>query len=171
MKTYRFVVSRYTYTIDFPIILLFFCVFLDILSTLLFVGLHIGTEKNFILNRLLSLSIWFIPLYLFSTNALFVPFLSELLRKTFSYTFCLISLLLAFNNFSLVLFNNAFLVDTLGFNTLVILIILLGIALFVYLVGTAKLNSKQTLFKVLHLALFILFTGFLHFLFLAITWL
>ena len=98
MKTYRIRIYKLTYTVDFPVLLLFFAVFLDIISTILFVILDAGTEANPILRELIKISIWFIPIYLFSTNALFVPFLADTLRKTLSYTFAVVSTLLGANN-------------------------------------------------------------------------
>lgn len=170
MKTYRFDLYHLVYTIDLPVLFMFFGVFLDIISTSLFVGLNVGTEANFILKELIPISIWFIPIYLFSTNALFVPFLSNVLRKTFCYNLGLVSILFALNNFSLVIFKNAFLVDTIGYNNLLILYFLFGLTIFVYLLKKDKLNKKEIIFTGLKLFLFILFLGFIQFLFLAITW-
>ena len=170
MKTYRFDLYQLVYTIDLPVLFMFFGVFLDIISTSLFVGLNVGTEANFILKELIPISIWFIPIYLFSTNALFVPFLSNVLRKTFCYNLGLVSILFALNNFSLVIFKNAFLVDTIGYNNLLILYFLFGLTIFVYLLKKDKLNKKEIIFTGLKLFLFILFLGFIQFLFLAITW-
>jgi len=170
VKTYRFDLYHLVYTIDLPVLFMFFGVFLDIISTSLFVGLNVGTEANFILKELIPISIWFIPIYLFSTNALFVPFLSNVLRKTFCYNLGLVSILFALNNFSLVIFKNAFLVDTIGYNNLLILYFLFGLTIFVYLLKKDKLNKKEIIFTGLKLFLFILFLGFIQFLFLAITW-
>jgi hypothetical protein len=160
-----------TYTIDFPVLLLFFAVFLDVISTSLFVTLNVGTEANFILKDLIAISIWFIPIYLLSTNALFIPFLSDLLRKTFSYTFGFVSISLALNNFSLLIFNNALLVDTLGFSAMVIVFVLFGLAIFVYLVKKEMLNRKEIVSKCLNLFLFCIFLGLLQSLFIFISWL
>jgi hypothetical protein len=143
VKTHRVNIFKFTYTIDFPVLLLFFAVFLDIISTSLFVGLNVGTEANFILKDLISISIWFIPVYLLSTNAVFVPFLSDVLRKTFSYTFGLVSIFLGLNNFSLLMFNYAVLIDTIGFNAMVILFVLFGLTIFVYFVKKEKMKKKR----------------------------
>ena len=140
------------------------------MSTSFFVGLNIGTEANIILKKLIPISIWFVPFYLFTTNALFVPFLSNILRKTCSYTFGLVGILFALNNFSLVIFNNAFLVDTLGYNTLLILYLLFGLTIFVYLIQKDDQNVTEIIFTGLKLFLFVLFLVFVHFLFFAITW-
>ena len=170
MKTYRIRIYKLTYTVDFAVLLLFFAVFLDIISTSLFVAFNVGTEANPILRELIKISIWFIPIYLFSTNALFVPFLADTLRKTLSYTFALASTLLGANNLSLIFFNNAFLIDTIGFNTTIALFILFGSAMFVYLVKKKKMNKKQTITTFSKLLLFLLFLGLINTLSLAITW-
>ena len=170
MKTYRIRIYKLTYTVDFPVLFLFFAVFLDIISTILFVILDAGTEANPILRELIKISIWFIPIYLFSTNALFVPFLADTLRKTLSYTFAVVSTLLGANNLSLIFFNNAFLIDTIGFNTTIALFILFGSAMFVYLVRKKKMNKKQTITTFSKLLLFLLFLGLINTLSLAITW-
>jgi hypothetical protein len=133
--------------------------------------LNAGTEANFILKDLISISIWFIPIYLLSTNALFIPFLSEVLRKTFSYTFGFVSISLALNNFSLLVFNNAVLVDTIGFNAIVILFVLFGLAMFVYLVKKEKMNRTEVLSTCLNLFLFATFLVLLQSLFIFISWL
>ena len=138
MKIYKINFFNFTYTFDFPVLLLFFGVFIDIISTSVFVGLNIGTEANPILQDLISISVWFIPAYLVTTNAVFVPFFSSVLRKTLCYTFGAISLLLGLNNLSLVIFNYTFLVDELGFNTVVILFVLLGLTIFVYFFKKGK---------------------------------
>jgi len=106
-------VHKLSYTIDFPILFLFGGVSLDIVSTLLFVALNAGREAHPILGELISVSIWFIPVYLFTTNAFFVPFLSGVLRRTLSYAIGLSGVLFSMNNFSLMLFRNAFLVDNI----------------------------------------------------------
>ena len=170
VKTRRFKVYKYTYTIDFPVIFLFFGVFLDIISTMLFVVLKAGTESHIILKELIPISIWFIPIYLFSTNAFFIPFLSDILRKALSYTFGLMGLLLALNNFSLVIFRNAFLVDTIGYNPLLIMHVLFGLTLFVYLMKKEKLNNKEIISTCLKLIQFLIFIGIIHSLFVVITW-
>lgn len=171
MRTYRFKLHKLTYTVDFPVLLLFFAVVLDIISTSLFVGLNAGTEANPILSELISISIWFIPLYLLSTNAIFVPFLSEILRKTLSYTFGFVSILLAMNNFSLVMFDYAFLIDTIGFNSMVGLFVSFGLTIFVYFVKKAKMNKKETIVTCSKLLLFMLFFVLIQCIFQVITWL
>ena len=169
MKTIRFQLNRVTYTIDLPVVILFLMVCLDIVSTSLFVILQIGAEANLILKGLIPISILFIPVYLFSTNALFIPFLPDLLRKTFCYTFGLVSFLFALNNFSLILFRNAFLVDTFGFNTLLLLYFIFGITLFIYLGKKEGLDRKDMMRKGLWLLFFVLFIGLLHLLFYLLT--
>lgn len=171
MKPVRINIYKLTYTIDLPVILLFVAVSLDIISTTLFVGLDAGVEKNPILARLIDISIWFIPVYLLATDALFIPFLSGILRKTFSYAFALISVVLAVNNFSLILSGSAFLIDTVGFNGIVIFLILFGLVTFAYFLKQANLDRKEVLFSCLKFILFILFVLFVHSLFFAITWL
>ena len=169
MKTHRINIFKFTYTIDFPVLLLFFAVFLDIISTSLFVGLNVGTEANFILKDLISISIWFIPVYLLLTNAVFVPFLSDVLRKTFSYTFGLVSIFLGLNNFSLLMFNYAVLIDTIGFNAMVMLFVLFGLTIFVYFVKKEKMNKKRMLSTCLNLFLFCVFLALIHSLFIVIS--
>ena len=171
MKSLKLTLHKLTYTIDFPVLLLFFSVFLDVISTSLFVTLNIGTEANFILRDLISISIWFIPIYLLSTNALFIPFLSEVLRKTFSYSFGFVSAMLALNNFSLLAFNYAVLVDTIGFNAMLMLSVLFGITIFVYFVKMEKMNKKETLSTCLTLFLFGVFLVLIKSLFIVISWL
>jgi hypothetical protein len=121
--------------------------------------LNVGTESNVILKELISISIWFIPVYLFSSIAVFVPFLSEVLRKTFAYSFALVSLLLSLNNFSLLMFNFAFLIDTFGFNNVVILFVLVGLTIFVSFVKKQKCNRTEALQMLLKLLVFVLFLG------------
>lgn len=169
-KTCRIDFFKLTYTIDFAVLFLFFGVFLDIISTFLFVELNTGPEANVILKELIPISIWFVPVYLFSTNALFVPFLSNILRKTLSYNFGLVGILFALNNFSLLIFHNAFLVYTFGFNTLFILYLLFGLPIFIYLLKQENLNIKEMIFTVLKLIIFLVFIDLVHLLFLAITW-
>jgi len=168
VKTRRFKIDKYTYTIDFPVFLLFFGVFLDMISTTLFVVLRVGTEANFILRELIPISIWFIPIYLLSSNAVFVPFLSKVLRKTLGYTFGFGNGLLGLNNFSLVLFKNAFLVDTIGLYNLIILFVVFGFTIFVYFVKKEKLDKKETISTCLKLFLYLLFLGLIQFLYMVI---
>ena len=157
MKTIKISIFTLTYTIDFPVYLLFFGVLLDIISTSIFVGLGIGREANIILRDLISVSIWFIPVYLLTSNAVFVPLLPGLLRKTLSYTFGLVHGLLGLNNFSLILFRNAFLVGTIGFDNLNILFILFGLSLFAYFMNEEKMNRKEVVTSSLKLVLYLLF--------------
>jgi hypothetical protein len=159
VKTRRFQLFKLTYIVDFPVVFLFIGVFLDIVSTSLFVVLDAGREANVVLGNLISISIWFIPVYLLSSNAIFVPLLSEVLRKTLSYTFGVVHCLLALNNFSLILYNNAFVVDTLGFNTVLVLHFLFGLSMFVYFVREEKLNQKEIKSTVFKLVLYLLFLG------------
>jgi hypothetical protein len=171
VRSFKLKLCRFTYTIDFPVLFLFFSVFLDIISTSLFVGLNVGTEANFILKDLISISIWFIPFYLLSTNAVFVPFLSNVLRKTFSFTFGLLSIFLGLNNFSLVIFDYAVLIDTIGFNVLVLMCGLFGLTIFIYFVKKENMNKKETLSTGFSLFLFCVFLALIHFLFIVISWL
>ena len=157
MKTIKISIGNLSYIIDFPVYLLFFGVLLDIISTSLFVGLNLGREANIILRDLVSVSIWFIPVYLLTSNAVFVPFLPGLLRKTLSYTFGLYNGLLGLNNFSLILFKNAFLVGTIGFDNLNILFIVFGLSLFAYLMKEEKMNRKEVLASCLKLVLYLIF--------------
>ena len=157
MKTRRFQLFKWKYTIDFPVVFLFIGVFLDIVSTSLFVVLDAGREANVVLGNLIPISIWFIPVYLISSNAIFVPFLSDVLRKSLSYTFGVVHGLLALNNFSLVLYNNAFVVDTLGFNTVLVLHFLFGISMFVHFVREENLDRQEIQSTVLKLAQYLLF--------------
>ncbi len=165
MKIYRFKFFNFTYTVDFSVLFLFCCNFLDIISTCLFVGLNVGTESNVILKELILISIWFIPVYFFSSVTVFVPFLSEVLRKTFAYTFGIVSLFLGLNNFSLLIVNYAFLIDSVGFNNLVILFVLVGLTIFVGFIKKQKLNRAEALSKFLKLFLFVLFLGLIQALF------
>ncbi len=171
MKSHRFNLHKITYVIDFPVLLLFIAVFVDTLSTMFFVMLKIGTETNPILGELISISIWFIPIYLFLTNAIFVPFLLSILRRTFSYTIGLISILLGLNNFSLVIFDYAFLVDTIGFNNIIILIGLFGLTIFAYFIKKEKMNIKEIINTSLKLLLFLLILGLIQCFFVLIGWL
>jgi len=157
VKTRRFQLFKWKYTIDFPVVFLFIGVFLDIVSTSLFVVLDAGREANVVLGNLIPISIWFIPVYLISSNAIFVPFLSDVLRKSLSYTFGVVHGLLALNNFSLVLYNNAFVVDTLGFNTVLVLHFLFGISMFVHFVREENLDRQEIQSTVLKLAQYLLF--------------
>ncbi len=153
------------YTVDFAVLFLFCCNFLDIISTFLFVILNVGTESNFILKELISLSIWFIPIYLFTSIAVFVPFLSTVLRKTFSYTFGIVNVLLGLNNLSLFIFNYAFVIDSLGFDTMVILFVLVGLTIFLYFVKKQNMNRAKALSTLLKMFLFVLFLGLIQTLF------
>ena len=169
MKSRRIRFSKLTYTIDLPVLLLFVAVSLDIVSTTLFVSLDAGVEKNPILSKLIDISTWFVPVYLLATDAIFIPFLSNILRKTFSYTFAFLSIVLAANNFSLIISGSAFLVDTIGFNTIVILVILFGLAIFAYFLMKEKFDGRETLFTCVKFGLFILLIGLIHFVFFIIT--
>jgi hypothetical protein len=171
MKNHKIKLYTFTYTIDFLVLFLFFAVFFDIISTSFFVGLNVGTEPNFILEDLISISFWFIPIYLLSTNAIFIPFLSSVLRKTLCFSLGLLSLLLGVNNFSLVLFDYAVLIDTIGFNLLVILCVLLGLTIFFHFLKKEKINKKEMITTSLKLFLFCLFLALIHFLFITISWL
>ena len=169
MKVYK--INKFTYTVDFPVIFLFFGVSLDVISTFIFVTLDAGREMHPILGKLISTSIWFIPIYLFITNALFIPFLSRILRKTLSYTIGLSGFLFSLNNFSLVIFRNAFLVDKIGYTPIIITFLLLGFILFLYNLKLNKLTSesiKETLFELFY---FIIVISLLNSLFLTITFL
>lgn len=170
MGIHRFKLFKLTYTIDFPVLFLFLGVLLDIISTSLFVALDAGTEAHIILKELIPISIWFIPVYLFATNAAFIPFLPDVLRKTLSYTIGLSGVLFAMNNFSLVLFRNAFLVDTIGYNPMIMIFVLFGLTLFVYLMKKEKLSQKEVVSTCLKLLQFLLFLGVIHSLFVVITW-
>lgn len=167
MKSHKINLKNFTVTIDFPVLMLFFAVFLDTISTLIFVGLTIGTETNPILKNLISISIWFIPIYLFLTNAVFVPFLSKIPRKTLSYTFALVSITLSVNNFSLVLLNQAILIDTIGFTNMAILFGLFGLSLFGYFFKNEK-DRKKKFSICIELFGFLGFIGLIQFLFLII---
>lgn len=171
MKPAHINIGRLTYTIDLPVVLLFAAVSADIISTTLFIGLDAGVETNPVLARLVDISIWFVPVYLFTADAVFVPFLSTTLRKTFSYAFALVSIVLAVNNFSLILFDSAFLIDAAGFGGAVLFLVLSGLALFFYFLKKANLNKKEALFTCMKFILFILFVVLIHFVFWAATWL
>jgi hypothetical protein len=109
------------------------------------VTLNAGIEAHPILGELITISTWFVPFYLFITNAFFIPFLSEILRKTLSYTIGLSGVLFSMNNFSLVLFRNAFLVDTIGYTPLILIFVLLGFFLFFYFIKLERLNNKDVI--------------------------
>jgi len=170
MKTYKVTFYKLMYTIDIPVLLMFLATFLDIVSTWLFVGLEVGTEANPILSRLISISTWFIPIYLLFTYAAFVPFLSDVLRKTFGYTIGLVGTLLGLNNFSLVLFGYAFIIDTVGFNILLALFLVFGLSTFTYFVRKGKLGRKELISICVKLALFVLLLCSVQALFAAIAW-
>ena len=169
MKSLRINFSKFTYTIDLPVLILFVAVSLDIISTTLFVVLGAGFEVNPILSGLIDISIWFIPIYLFATDALFVPFLSSILRKSFSYALAFLSIALAANNFSLILFDFAIVIDTIGYNTILIVTVLFGFTLFAYYIVKEKLNRKEILSTCLKLVLFSMFIGLVHLGFFGIT--
>ncbi len=169
MRDRRFRVLGYEYTIDLPVLFLFIGASLDVVSTTLFVALNAGTEANFILRELIHVSILFIPVYLYSSNPIYVPFLPRVLRKTLGYTFGVVHSLLALNNFSLVLFGNAFLVDTIGFTTLNVLFFVFGLALFAYYVRAEKLGRKETGSTSVKLFFYLLFLVLIQALYIAIT--
>ena len=77
MKPVRIHISKISYTIDLPVLALFIAVWLDIISTTMFIGLGAGVEKNPILSRLVEVSIWFVPVYFTGDRShlhtLFVP--------------------------------------------------------------------------------------------------
>jgi len=158
-------VHKLSYTIDFPVLFLFGGVSLDIVSTLLFVALNAGREAHPILGELISVSIWFIPVYLFTTNAFFVPFLSGVLRRTLSYAIGLSGVLFSMNNFSLVLFRNAFLVDNIGYTPLIIIFVLLGFIIFFYYIKVEKLNPRDIVNNFLQLFFYVIFIGIVNVLF------
>jgi hypothetical protein len=134
------------------------------------VALNAGIEAHPILGELIKISIWFLPIYLFITNAFFIPFLSEILRKTLSYTIGLSGVLFSMNNFSLVLFSNAFLVDTIGYTPLIISFVLLGFLLFFYFIKLENLNNRDIVNLFLELFYYVIFIGLINSLFMAITW-
>lgn len=166
MKIIQIKVFKLTYTIDLPVLLLFITVSLDVISTMLFVSLTTGVEKNPILSKLIDASIWFIPIYLFMTDALFIPFLSKILRRTFCYSLSLVSIVLAVNNFSLIIFDSAFLIDFFGFNTIVAAAVLFGFAVFAFFLKRERLNNREVILMGLKLVAFILFLGSIHLMFL-----
>lgn len=169
MKTRKIQFSHLSYTIDTSIVILFIAVTLDVISTTFFIALDVGYEANDILRDLIRISMWFIPLYLYITDGFFIPFISdELLRKTLSYTFSLLSLVLAINNFSLILFSSAFLIDWLGFYGSVILFVVFGVSLFIFLLIKEKRDTKETLITCLKLLLYLVFFGLLNLLFMVI---
>ena len=167
VNAYKF--HNYTYTIDFPVLFLFLGVSLDIVSTFLFVALNAGREAHPILGQLISVSIWFIPVYLFTTNALFVPFLSDVLRKTLSYSIGLSGVLFSLNNFSLVLFRNAFIVDTIGYAPMIIVFILFGFLLLFYYIKQERLGNSEIINLFLELFYYVMFIGLVNGLFFVIT--
>jgi hypothetical protein len=79
--------------------------------------------------------------------------------------------MLALNNFSLLAFNYAVLVDTIGFNAMLMLSVLFGITIFVYFVKMEKMNKKETLSTCLTLFLFGVFLVLIKSLFIVISWL
>ena len=162
MKPIKINFFKLTYTIDLPVLLLFIAVSLDIISTTLFVVLGAGFEVNLILGKLIDISIWFIPIYLFATDALFIPFLSGILRKSFSYALAFLSIAFAINNFSLILFDFALVIDTIGYNASVIITVLIGLSIFAYLIIKERLNKREILFTCLKLVLFSIFIGLVH---------
>lgn len=157
MEPRTFKIHRFTYTVDFPVLVLFVGVFLDIVSTMLFVALGAGREANVILGELIKVSIWFIQVYLLTSNPIYVPFLPEMLRKTIGYTFGLVHTSLALNNFSLVLFQNAFLVDTIGFNNLNLLFVVFGFSLFGFLLWKEKMSRKVSVSMLMKLVTYLVF--------------
>ena len=169
MKVYR--LNKFDYTIDFPILFLFFGVSLDTVSTYLFIALNAGIEAHPILKELISISVWFIPFYLYITNAIFIPFLPDVLRKTLSYTVGLLSVLFALNNFSLILFKNAFIVDTIGYTLIIIIFIILGFFFLFYFIKKNKLKTQDIMQVFLKLFLYIILIGLINLIFLAIIWL
>lgn len=169
MKPIIISISRLTYTIDFPVILLFIAVSLDVISTTLFLSLGVGAEANATLRKLTKISIWFVPVYLLAIEAIFVPFLSHILRRTFCYTFALLSIVLAVNNFSLIIFDSAFIVNWLGFDGVIAVFTVFGLTLFAYLLSRAKLPKNETLMTCLKFVLFLLFLGLVHLGFVGIT--
>ena len=168
MKPFKLTIFGFTYTIDLAVIVLFAAVSIDIISTFLFVNLNAGVEQNHILATLIDISIWFIPVYLLATDAIFIPFLSSIIRRAFSYAFALISIVLAVNNFSLVILDSAFLIDTIGFNGIVIFLVLSGFGIFAYFLTKEKLDRKEIQHQILKFFLFILFIIMVHLVFLGI---
>ncbi len=166
MKVFR--LNKYTYTIDFPVLFLFLGVSLDIISTFLFVALNAGIESHPILKELISISIWFIPLYLFITNAFFIPFLPIVLRKTLSYTIGTSSVLFAMNNFSLILFRKAFLIDTVGYTSTIIIFVLFGLTLFFYYMKKKRMNKKEITSTLSTLLFYLIFLGLIQTVFMLI---
>lgn len=170
MRPRVFKFHTFTYTVDLPVLVLFAGAFLDIVSTMLFVALGVGREANIILGTLISVSIWFIPVYLLTSNTVYVPLLPGILRKTLGYTFSLVHTLLALNNFSLIFFNNAFLVDTIGFNNLNRMFVFLGLSYFVYLLRDQKLGRKEAFSMTFKLGLYLVFLVCVQVLYAFIPW-
>jgi hypothetical protein len=163
LRVYNF--NKFTYTIDFPVLFLFVGVSLDVVSTFLFVVLDVGREMHPILGELITISVWFIPCYLFITNAFFVPFLSDIPRNTLSYTMGLSGFLFSSNNFSLVLFDSAFIVDKIGYTQVIIIFALFGFILFFYFIKMDQIGSKDIVNNLLELFNYVIFIGLINLLF------
>jgi hypothetical protein len=84
--------------------------------------------------------------------------------------FGLMGISLSMNNFSLLLFNSAFLIDTIGYTPLLLIFILTGLVLYGYQIKKQQLNKTEILLTTQKLVLFLLFLGLIHFLFFIITW-
>ena len=118
-------------TFDFAVIFMIFGVLLDVITTILFVVLDLGFEKNELLARLIDVSIVFVPIYLL-IHILIAPFFGVILRKSFAYYFGIRGLLYGLNNLSLIFWNNAFIMDNLGILLSEIIFALIGLSLFAY---------------------------------------
>lgn len=169
MKPIIIKLFKLTYTIDLAVVLLFIAVSLDIISTIIFLGLDAGKETNATLGKLIDISIWFVPIYLLTIEVIFVPFLSRLLRHTFCYTFAFLSMVLAVNNFSLIIFGSAVIINLMGFMGVVMMATLFGLTLFGYLLAKEKLPKNKALLVCLQFVLFLLFLGLIHLGFVGIT--
>jgi FtsH-binding integral membrane protein len=82
----------------------------------------------------------------------FIPFLPSVLRKSLSYTLGLSSFLFALNNFSLIFFRNAFLVDKIGYTPTIFVFILCFFILLVYYIWKEK-RKKQEIYSTIGMLL------------------
>ena len=152
------------YKFDFPIIVMFIAVGLDIITTLYFLTHNIGFESNPILYNLANISIIFIPIYLL-LPIIFVPFFQDILRKSFAYFFAIGGLLLGINNLSLIFLDNAFLINTVGFFGFLILQSCIGLGIFLYFVYHYHITKSEFFKLVLKAGLFVFYIGFLELIF------
>lgn len=148
--------KRFEYKIDFLVIFMLLGVLMDVISTFITIKFNFGVETNPILNKLIGISLLSIPIYLMA-RVPFIPLLSEVLRKSFSFYFGVGGFLIGINNLSLILYDNPFIMSKMGIWEYEISMTIIGLIGFIYFVYKNNLKKNQIISSVFKGFLFILF--------------